>query len=92
MVLVQPAVLLADPSWKIYTFSFTMPSNDSNTSLNFEMGNMAGNVWIDNVSVTAGGTASVAQRPLLWEILPISITEIRLRIPISPRSRRTGMK
>jgi beta-mannanase len=48
------------PSWKNYTFSFTMPSSDSNTSLNFEMGNMAGNVWIDKVSVTAGGTASVA--------------------------------
>jgi beta-mannanase len=40
--------------------SFTMPANDSNTSLNFEMGNMAGDVWIDKVSVTVGGTASVA--------------------------------
>ena len=30
------------PYWTTYTFSFTMPANDSNTSLNFEMGNMAG--------------------------------------------------
>jgi beta-mannanase len=44
--------------WNTYTFSFTMPANDPNTSLNFEMGNMAGNVWIDNVSVTVGGAAS----------------------------------
>src|SRR5580698_3551207 len=48
------------PYWTNYTFSFTMPANDSNTSLNFEMGNMAGDVWIDKVSVTVGGTASVA--------------------------------
>ncbi len=46
------------PYWNTYTFTFTMPSNDSNTSLNFEMGNMAGNVWIDNVSVTVGGVTS----------------------------------
>ncbi len=46
------------PTWNTYTFTFTMPANDSKTSLNFEMGNMAGNVWIDNVSVTIGGTTS----------------------------------
>ncbi len=46
------------PSWSNYTFSFTMPASDSNTALNFEMGNMAGNVWIDKVSVTTGGTTS----------------------------------
>jgi beta-mannanase len=48
------------PYWQICTFSFTMPSNDSNTSLNFEMGNMGGNVWIDNVSVTVVSGASAA--------------------------------
>ncbi len=46
------------PYWNTYTLSFAMPANDPNTSLNFEMGNMAGNVWIDNVSVTIGGAAS----------------------------------
>ncbi len=46
------------PYWTNYTLSFTMPANDSNTSLNFEMGNMAGNVWIDDVSVTTGGTTA----------------------------------
>jgi len=48
------------PYWTNYTFSFTMPSNDSNTSLNFEMGNMAGDVWIDNVSVTVSGATAAA--------------------------------
>ncbi len=48
------------PYWTNYSLSFTMPANDSNTALNFEMGNMAGNVWIDKVSVTVGGTGSVA--------------------------------
>jgi Carbohydrate binding domain/Glycosyl hydrolase family 26 len=48
------------PYWTTYTFSFTMPANDSNTSLNFEMGNMAGDVWIDNVSVTAASGATPA--------------------------------
>ena len=48
------------PYWTNYTFSFTMPANDSKTSLNFEMGNIAGDVWIDKVSVTVGGATSAA--------------------------------
>ena len=43
------------PSWHTYTFTFTMPANDSDTALNFEMGNMAGTVWIDNAAVTVDG-------------------------------------
>ena len=46
------------PYWNTFTFTFTMPANDPYTSLNFEMGNMAGDVWIDNVSVTVGGAAA----------------------------------
>jgi beta-mannanase len=48
------------PYWTNYTFSFTMPASDSNASLNFEMGNMAGDVWIDKVAVTVNGTGSAA--------------------------------
>jgi hypothetical protein len=43
------------PSWNTYTFTFTMPANDSDAALNFEMGNMAGTVWIDNAAVTVAG-------------------------------------
>ena len=46
------------PYWTNYTFSFTMPANDSKTSLSFQMGNIAGDVWIDKVSVTVGGATS----------------------------------
>ncbi len=46
------------PYWTNYTFSFTMPASDSDTALNFEMGNISGDVWIDKVSVTVGGTTS----------------------------------
>ncbi len=43
------------PSWNTYTFTFTMPANDTDAALNFEMGNMAGAVWIDNAAVTVNG-------------------------------------
>ncbi len=56
------------PSWNTYSFTFTMPSNDSNTSLNFEMANMAGNVWIDNVSVTVGATSSTGGSVALGDV------------------------
>src|SRR6202000_1778862 len=54
------------PYWTNYTLSFTMPANDSNTSLNFEMGNMAGDAWIDKASVmVSGATAAAAAAPSL---------------------------
>ena len=43
------------PSWNTYTFTFTMPASDSDAALNFEMGNTAGTVWIDNAAVTVNG-------------------------------------
>jgi beta-mannanase len=52
------------PSWQICRFSFTMRANDSNAALNFEMGNMAaGDVWIDNVSVTVGAPIALGDAP-----------------------------
>ncbi len=51
------------PYWTTYTFSFTMPADDTNASLNFEMGNMAGNVWIDNVSVIAHPPIALGDSP-----------------------------
>ena len=50
-------------NWNVYTFSFTMPANDPHAALNFEMGNMAGDVWIDNVSVTASVPIALGDSP-----------------------------
>lgn len=45
-----------DSAWHVYHWTFTQGASDGNVLLNFNLGQATGDVWIDDVVVTANGT------------------------------------
>src|SRR5262249_30947473 len=39
-------------SWRAYSYTFTMTTDDANAGLRFDTGNYPGEIWLDAVSVT----------------------------------------
>jgi hypothetical protein len=67
-------------NFALYTFTFSMPTNDSNAALNFNIGDVAGQVYIDNVNVSVGATPppapAPAPSPALQTIRPTTISGV----------------
>ncbi|HSW89151.1 MAG TPA: carbohydrate binding domain-containing protein [Candidatus Saccharimonadales bacterium] len=50
-------------AWKQYSYTYTPSQTKTPVMLVFNLAQASGNVWIDNVSVTASGVANLIQNP-----------------------------